>query len=138
MTEVWLKLNSFSTVSFCCVQLVGLALVVMVKAACANLLAMSAYGLVLHVLLPSDIVPDWCFMLQITAVASFGYFIGLVVLFAASWLLSADVHTQRCREWTTVKIFGVSFGNCYLAYGFSQVDNVFRMSSYFAAMVYLH
>ena len=58
MTEVWLKLNSFSTVSFCCVQLVGIALVVMVNADCANLLAMSAYGLVLHVLLPSDIIPD--------------------------------------------------------------------------------
>ena len=39
-------------------QIVGLALVVMVNADCANLLEMSAYGLVLHVLLPPDIIPD--------------------------------------------------------------------------------
>ena len=44
--------------SFCYVQLVGLALVVMVNADCATLLEMSAYGLELHVLLPSDIIPD--------------------------------------------------------------------------------
>ena len=111
MNEVWFKLNPFMAVSFCCVQFVVLALVVMVKEACANLLAMSVYGLLLRVLLPCDIVPDWCFMVQIAAVTSFGYFLGLVVLFAASWLLSVDVHTHRCREGTTVKIFGVSFGH---------------------------
>ena len=97
----------------------------MVKEACANCLAMCAYGLVLRLLLPTCIFPDWCFMLQITAVASFGYLVGLFALIAASWLLHTDVHTQRCREWTTIQIFGVSFGNCCLVCGFSEADNVF-------------
>ena len=108
------------------------------KKACVNVLLMSTYSLVLQALLPTDIFPDWSFMLQITAVGSFGYIIGMFVLVAAAWLMNADVRTQRCREWTTVQIFGVSCGTCYLVYGLSHVDNVFRMSFYFASTEYLH
>ena len=110
----------------------------MVKKACVNVLLMSTYSLVLQVLLPIDIFPDWSFMLQITAVSIFGYIIGIFLLVAAAWLMNTDVLTQRCMEWTTVQIFCVSCGTCYLVYGLSHLDNVFRMSFYFASTLYLH
>ena len=88
-------------------------------------------------LMPIVIFPDLKFMLYITAAASFAYFIGSFVLIASSYLLNVDVHTQRCREWTTIQIFSVSFGNGCVVYGCSQAGSVFTMSSYFAATVYL-
>ena len=109
----------------------------MLKDTCANCLAMSTYGLVLRVLMPIVIFPDLHFMLYITVAASFAYLVGSFVLIAASHLLNVDVHTQRCREWTALKIFGASFGSGYLVYGYPQVGSVFTMSSYFAATVYL-
>ena len=110
----------------------------MLKETCGDCLAMSAYGLALRMLMPIVIFPDLRFMLYITAAASFAYFIGSFAIIAASHLLNVDVHTQRCREWTAIRVFGTSLGNGCVLYGWSQAGTMFIMSSYFAATVYLH
>ena len=51
----------------------------MLKASIADCMAMYADGLVLRMLLPTDIFPDLRFILYITTVASFAYFIGTIL-----------------------------------------------------------